>query len=125
MAILILWQWWYRRGWQSAAAALLDTIRTTFLSFSVSVLLKTLFAPWKRTVNIAGPNTPLALRVHWWVGNQVSRFIGFFIRVFVLMVSLSVLAAMAVGSLVLLVIWPVAPLAVIAGLIMAVVSVWA
>lgn len=124
MIILTLWQWWYRYGWQAAARALLHVLHETLHNFSVPVLVRTLFAPWKQTVNVAGPNTPLPVRLQWWVGNQVSRFLGAFIRIIVLGVAIVFLTATAITGGVLLLLWPFAPLAVVSGFIMAVVRIW-
>lgn len=124
MIILTLWQWWYRYGWQAAARALLHVLHETLHNFSVPVLVRTLFAPWKQTVNVAGPNTPLPVRMQWWVGNQVSRFLGTAIRLIVLVVAFLLLTATATIGGVLLVVWPLAPAAIIGGLVMAVVWIW-
>lgn len=124
MIILTLWQWWYRYGWQAAARALLRLLHATLHNFSVPVLVRTLFAPWKQTVNVAGPNTPLPVRLQWWVGNQVSRFLGAFIRIIVLGVAIVFLTATAITGGVLLLLWPFAPVAVVGGFIMAVVRIW-
>lgn len=124
MIILTLWQWWYRHGWQSAASALLQFLKAILQNFSVPVLVRTLFAPWKRTVNVAGPNTPIQVRLQWWIGNQVSRFIGFIIRAFVLMVALLMLLVGAIGGGLLLLAWPLAPVATILAIVMAVVRIW-
>jgi len=77
--------------------------------FSLGILLRTLFSPWKRTVNLAGPNTPINVRLQWWLGNQVSRFIGLLIRLITLGVALVFITVMAVLGLAGLLLWPVLP----------------
>lgn len=124
MIILTLWKWWYQYGWLAAARALLHMLYGTLQNFSVPVLLHTLFAPWKQTVNIAGPNTPLPVRIRWWVGNQVSRFIGAAIRIIVLISAVVLLMVMTISGGILLLLWPFAPVAVAGGLIMAAVQLW-
>lgn len=124
MITLTLWKWWYQYGWLAAARAFLYMLYGTLQNFSVPVLVRTLFAPWKQTVNTAGPNTPLPVRIRWWVGNQVSRFIGAAIRIIVLISAVILLAIMAVSGGVLLLLWPFAPVAVVGGLVMAVVQLW-
>lgn len=124
MILLTLWQWWYWHGWQAAARALLRMLRAVLHNFSVTVLLRTLFAPWKQTVNVAGPDTPLPVRMRWWVGNQVSRFVGLAIRTGVLITAAVILLISSLAGGVLLVTWPLAPIAVLVAVIMAVTRLW-
>ncbi|PSO43844.1 hypothetical protein BRC21_02260 [Candidatus Saccharibacteria bacterium SW_7_54_9] len=124
MLILTLWQWWYRYGWQAAGRALLGFLSSTVHNFSVPILVRTLLAPWKRTVNVAGPNTPLEVRLQWWVGNQVSRFIGAFVRIAALVTAAIILGLTALAGGILLLLWPLVPLAVLGGVIMAGVRLW-
>ena len=124
MILLYLWRWWYVQGWQEAAKALLGTIKRLSGVFSVDLLLRTLFSPWKQTVNVAGPNTSIQLRMKWWIGNQVSRFIGFIIRSSTLVVAaLGLLIVSILGGGVLLV-WPFVPVASVVLIIAGLLSVW-
>lgn len=110
-------QWWYGRGWLGAARRVQQQLGRTAQGFSLTLLLRTLFAPWKKTINIAGPNTPLQVRMQWLVGNLVARFIGLAIRsitLFVAVLLLSVIAALGLG---LLLLWPVLPAAWLISLI--------
>jgi hypothetical protein len=124
MLILTLWQWWYRYGWQAAGRALLGFLSSTVHNFSVPILVRTLLAPWKRTVNVAGPNTPLEVRLQWWVGNQVSRFIGAFVRIAALVTAAIILTITALAGGILLLLWSLVPVAVVGGVIMAGVRLW-
>ncbi len=112
------------QGWQEAAKAFLAAIRRLSGVFSIDLLLRTLFSPWKQTVNIAGPNTPPQLRIKWWVGNQVSRFIGFIIRSSTLIVAaLGLLVATVLGGAILL-IWPLVPVTSVALIIVGLLFIW-
>lgn len=82
-------------------------IETIWYTFSVSTLVRTLFAPWKQ-IQTAPGNT---VQGHFQaiVDNTISRFIGLFIRLFTLIAAFISLAIVCVISLVLVVIWPLLP----------------
>lgn len=118
MIVMQFLRWWYGYGWLTAAKELVAFLRRMASEFSLGILIRTLFAPWKRTVNLAGPNTPLNVRFQWWIGNQVSRFIGLLIRLIVLGVAVTLIIVTAVLGLAGLVIWPVLPFGWLVSLIM-------
>ncbi len=76
--------------------------------FSVRILLRTLFAPWKRIVTSPGASFDAHLRA--FLDNLVSRFVGFFVRFFVLFAAgISLIFLCFIGVLE-LVVWPLLPL---------------
>lgn len=119
-----VWQWWYLRGLGSAFSWLLNLLRRQAEGFSVKVLLRTLFSPWKQTVNIPGPNTPLQVRLQWWIGNQISRFLGFLIRSITLLIALVALSVTTVLGMSLLLAWYFIPLASVVFLILGLAGIW-
>lgn len=119
-----MWQWWYIKGWQATARGLLELLKRQIEGFSVPVLLRTLFAPWKQTINIPGPNTPIKVRFQWWVGNQVSRFIGFLIRAITLFVALCAVIVSGLVGVALLLSWYALPLLSVVLLVFGLVDIW-
>ena len=100
--------WWYGSGWKRAWRECLLWTKNVSQSFSVGILLKTLFAPWKRI--IALPGRSLDEKFRGMVDNLVSRVVGFFVRLAVLLAaSVMILATAAVG-IAIAVIWPLLPL---------------
>lgn len=78
-------------------------------TFSVGLLLRTLFSPWRRIITYPGAGIGAHMRA---LGdNLVSRFIGFLIRLTVLVTAAISLVALIVFSGLLLVMWPLLPLA--------------
>lgn len=124
MIFVSLWQWWYVQGWQEAWRSFIRFIKRLGGVFSIGLLLRTLFSPWKQTVNVSGPNTSLQLRVKWWVGNQVSRFIGFIIRSSTLLVATIGILLTFISGASLLFLWPFIPLIMITLLVMGLVYIW-
>lgn len=115
MAFLFL-QWFYsdapRRGAREGVRILANL--TSF--FSIPLLLTSLFAPWRRdTISLD------RLPVRYWtqaiLNNVVSRFIGFFIRLAVIVAGSCVLALALVAGVCIMVAWYGLPLLLIASFV--------
>jgi len=115
MLMLEFVKWWYGRGWAGALDSVKARAEALSDMFSVSILLRTLFSPWRRIITYPGAGLEAHLRAM--VDNLVSRLIGFVVRVTVLVSAGIVFCLHIVISLVELVFWPVVPLAAI-GLIL-------
>ncbi len=100
--------WWYGAGWQKAAASVVRKLRGVSRAFSVGTLLRTLFAPWRRIV--ARPGASINEHFAAWRDNFIGRFVGFFVRITVLLTAGIVTIITAGLGLVALVVWPVLPL---------------
>jgi hypothetical protein len=99
--------WWYGPGWLQAWRDSLVWADRVQRAFSVDVLLKTLFSPWKRIVSLPGRSLDEKFRAA--VDNLVSRIIGFFVRVIVLMAAFVMMAVSLLAGIVLAILWPLIP----------------
>lgn len=111
MIILSLFQWWYGAGWLSAIKHGEKRLQDAYRLFSIPILLRTLFAPWRRI--ITAPRAGFGAYFRAGIDNTISRVIGFFVRFIVLITAGIVLFFAAVISLVELLIWPFIPLAAV------------
>jgi hypothetical protein len=120
MMPLQLFIWWYSDGWKRAAS-LLPRLSTGILqNFSVSSLAGTLFAPWRRIVSYPGAGLDAKLRA---IGdNLVSRVVGFFVRLSVLLVAVLALLGSVIISIIWAILWPLLPISVVALIIRGVVA---
>jgi hypothetical protein len=101
-------RWWYGTGWLQATHRITSWPLGVERHFSVSLLARTLFAPWRRIVSMGGRS--LDAKLHDALDNFVSRCIGFVIRSFVLFTAfLGMVAALVIG-LVMALTWPLWPL---------------
>jgi len=84
--------------------------RISFITqfFSISIILKTLFAPWKRDIAYAR-STALEDRFQALIGNLVSRFIGFLIRIIFMFAAVMAIVLTIVFGSILFVVWPILP----------------
>jgi hypothetical protein len=88
--------------------------------FSVPILLRTLFAPWRRIVT--PPGTGIDAHMRAMGDNMISRTIGFIVRVIVLCTAgIGMLFMTVVGGLELL-LWPLVPPMILVALVMGVIG---
>lgn len=120
MLTLQLFTWWYGQGWQRTAQnSWSATVKVSHL-FSVPILLRTLWAPWRRIITYPGASIDAKLRAMG--DNLVSRCIGFSVRLLVLLTAgLTMLATAVVGAL-LVVAWPIIPLVVVGLVILGIIG---
>jgi hypothetical protein len=115
MFISAFFSWWYGEGWSQVVSSLSSRLDSVASAFSVNQLLSTLFAPWRRIITY--PGASLAEKFHAWSDNIFSRTIGFIIRLIVLLTALLISIVVVLISLVELVIWPLLPIGIVAGVI--------
>ena len=124
MATFEMFFWWYSSGWQ----VFLNKIRTTLTSiidfFSMGSLIRTLFKPFRQiSAATASANSSLDLKFHMFIDRLVSRIIGFFSRLIILIVGAILILVSGVLSLALIILWPFVPLAPIAGIVLSIIGV--
>lgn len=107
--------WWYGQGWALVFKNIQRRLRQTAQMFSVSILLRTLFAPWRRIITY--PGASLADHMRAMSDNLVSRFVGFMVRIFVLIAAGITLLFVAIVAIIEIVAWPLIPIAIIAGVV--------
>ena len=89
-------------------------------SFSIPILLRTLFAPWRRVISYPGKTIEEHFRA--FVDNVVSRMVGFVVRLIVLISAGLIILLTALGYGLLAIIWPLIPLIIIFCIVMGVIG---
>ncbi len=102
MIILDWAQWWYGAGLRRRVQLLGRRIGKAVDFFSISLLLKTLFAPFRQISAEKSHSAGLETRARMVVDRMVSRLIGGAMRIFVILAGLVVLAVLAVWSILVL-----------------------
>jgi hypothetical protein len=120
MLVLAFFSWWYGKGWSGAMHGAGKRINNVNRAFSVPLLLKTMFSPWRRIVSYPGSGLEAHMRAL--ADNLVSRIVGFVVRLLVLIAALLLIGALLVGSLVELLIWPLLPPAIIGCIVLGVIA---
>jgi hypothetical protein len=109
MLMLEFVRWWYGRGWAGALKRAERNLVTLADLFSISILLRTLFAPWKRIISY--PGAGLEAHVRAFLDNLVSRFIGFLVRIMVLLAAGVMFIVVWLLSYIQVLLWPFLPIA--------------
>ena len=91
--------------------------------FSIDLLFKTLFAPFRQISAGSAKVAPLDVKFRMFVDRLVSRIVGAFVRMFIIIAGIICICFVAIISLVLIILWPLIPIAPIAGIILSLVGV--
>ena len=113
MFLVDLISWWYFRGWGIYFGDFKRRLSDTADMFSIGEMLMTLFKPYKQIS--AGADSA--------VDRLISRFVGFFARLTIIIAGVVVLIFEAVFGLLAAVIWPVVPMLPIVGIVLMVAGV--
>jgi len=112
-------QWWYTRGWGIYFLGFRDRLRNTADFFSIGLLLKTLFAPFRQiSANERGENGGPQAALVAFFDRLLSRVIGCIVRICVIVGGLVSLVLILVGGLAISILWPLIPLAPVAGIVL-------
>lgn len=111
MLIFPLFLWWYGQGWLRVIRDFPVNLQRVLHIFSVPILLRTLWAPWRRIITYPGASIDAKLRA---LGdNLVSRFIGFTVRMLVLVAATLIALLVTVWGIVCILAWPFIPVAAV------------
>lgn len=117
MMALVLVSWWYTAGWARAAAGVGQSVRSVLESFSVGLLARTLFSPF-RQIDAGSVKGSLDVQMRAFGDRLFSRVFGAFIRsIFIILGLLCALGAGLLGVVVVL-LWPLVPLLPLVGLVL-------
>lgn len=99
--------WWYSAGWLDTLHRIEKRVLGIWRLFSVGILARTLFAPWRRITTTPGRGFDSLMRST--LDNFVSRVVGFTVRIFVLVGAfLATFLAVIIGVAI-AVLWPLVP----------------
>jgi hypothetical protein len=115
MLALELFTWWYGQGWVQLAKNVRKRIVGTSNMFSVPILIRTLFSPWKRIITYPGASIDAKIRAFG--DNMVSRAVGFSVRLLVLFTAALMLLAVSIVAIVEVTTWPLVPIAALVMLV--------
>lgn len=109
MFIVGLISWWYTSGWKRCASMTIDSLRGIYDYFSIDLLIKTLFSPF-RQVSAGTVSGPLGAQFRNMIDKLISRIIGAIMRSLVVIVGVIALLFSVLIGLVRITVWPFVPL---------------
>ena len=102
--------WWYSKGWLARAETILDSLEKSIDYFSLSLLIKTWFAPFRQIDAVGVSGGALDVRIRRAFDKLFSRFIGAFLRTIMLIVGVFFIAAKALWGIFNLLLWLAMPI---------------
>jgi hypothetical protein len=118
MLVANLFSWWYSGGLAKQAAKLGDALLRTLDHFSIGLLVKTWFAPFRQIDTGDFGKQPFDIRLRKFFDKLISRFVGAFMRTIVMVVGVIAVIAQAAFSLVVMVFYLLLPVLPLAGLVL-------
>ena len=110
MLVMAFFRWWYTAGWLRLLVEIKRRLIRLGQTFSVPVLLRTLFKPWKQIVALRDPNATIGMRMRGLLDNLISRFVGLVVRLLTLVAGALTIVVLGVLGLLTLISWPLLPL---------------
>ena len=110
MLALSFLEWWYLHGWGRFAASLGSKLRGAADFFSISLLLRSLFAPFKQISAYGSGDESIQGQIGDFFDKLLSRVIGAIVRIMILIAGIIWLIIETIGSLLLIVLWPILPI---------------
>lgn len=109
MFIVGMFSWWYSAGWMRCATRVRDGLLGTYDYFSLDLLLRTLFSPF-RQISAGKVRGPIGVQMRALLDNLISRVIGAIVRTIVIVIGVFVLLFSCLFGLVRILIWPLVPI---------------
>lgn len=104
--------WWYLQEPVFIWKAIVALTKRVFHTFSINILLSTLFAPWKKDL-IRAENVSLDVQFKIAIENLISRFVGFIIRFFTVIIGLIVTLMIFILGVAFIIFWFFVPVIII------------
>ena len=121
MFLVGILSWWYGSGFISGFKAIKDRFFISADFFSIGLLFKTLFAPY-RQISAGRVSGPIGVQLHAFLDRTISRLVGSFVRMFMIIFGSFVMLAQILFGILFLIIWLVMPLLPAVGLILMVIG---
>jgi len=122
--IVIFWRWYYGRAVKDVLAGWRNFVIFVSEYFSIPLLFKTLFSPWKRDITKKPRGLDFKKLFEYLTYNLISRGVGFFVRFVTILVGIIFLLLTAVAGAVFFIVWLVLPLIILGLFVMAIILIF-
>ncbi len=117
MFILGILSWWYGAGWRQRVTMLREKIASTMDYFSIDLLAKTLFSPF-RQISAGKVQGPLGVQMRAFADRVISRVIGGMIRSFMIVIGIVAILLYSIVGSVFVILWAAVPLLPVVGIVL-------
>jgi len=118
---LVFWRWYYGEAIKDVLTAWRNYIIFSLNYFSIPLLLKTLFAPWKRDITRKPRGLDFKKLFEYVAFNTISRGLGFLVRFFTIIVGIIFFFLVLILGLLFFIIWLCLPFTIAGLLILAII----
>ena len=119
MAITEMFLWWYSSGWKVFVGKLKAALSSITDFFSMGSLVRTLFKPYRQiSAETTRDGASLDIKFHMFLDRLISRIVGFFSRLTLLLVGIIIIIFGGIISFILVILWPIIPLLPIVGIVL-------
>jgi hypothetical protein len=115
MFIVGILSWWYGPGWRQRVVRLGERLRASMDYFSIDLLLKTFFAPF-RQISAGKVKGPLGVQMRALLDRIISRLIGAMIRFVMVIVGSLAIGFHGVIGVIMLGVWALVPILPVIGI---------
>jgi ABC-type multidrug transport system fused ATPase/permease subunit len=113
-------QWWYSIGWMDFALRQVDRLRNLADFFSIGLLLRTFFSPFKLISAYSDDNANIQQQFAEFFDKLLSRIIGAFVRFFIIIFGIIAIVFTAAATGIMFLLWPILPLMPVISVILAI-----
>ncbi|HET6746893.1 MAG TPA: hypothetical protein VFH06_02180 [Candidatus Saccharimonadales bacterium] len=117
MFIVGILSWWYGAGWKQRFTVLSERISSTADYFSIDLLLKTLFSPY-RQISAGKVQGSINVQMRAFFDQLLSRIIGAIVRTMMIIIGIVGILFYSMVGLFLVVLWGIVPLIPILGIVL-------
>lgn len=108
MLPIALISWWYTTAWVAVVRRVQEQLRTTLNFFSVGLLMRTLFDPFRQIAAVKGRGSVDA-QLRAWADRSFSRMVGAVVRGIFIVAGVTSAAFVAVLGVIQVLLWPCVP----------------
>lgn len=117
MFLVGLISWWYGDGFKRSLSGSAERLASTYDFFSISIILKTLFSPF-RQISAGKVGGDFGSLLRGLVDKLISRTVGFVVRLFTLIAGVVALTGQLAGGVIVTAVWLVTPVIPVVGFIL-------
>jgi len=117
MLLVSFFQWWYGDGWRQRLRITRRQLGGTLDFFSIELLFKTLFTPF-RQISAEAANGSLEAKLRAFADKMISRAIGAVVRIVIILAGMIAIVFQVIFGVIIMVGWAVLPLFPVAGIIL-------
>lgn len=121
MFLVDIISWWYGNGFIRRISIAKANFRKTLDFFSIQILLKTLFKPYKQ-ISADESSNSIGMFFQVFFDKLISRIVGFFARTFMIVAGIIVIILQLIMNCMFIVLWLIIPILPLAGIILAIIG---